>query len=153
MSVYQFETDQFGITEGGIHLLRSRFNYETIEFTEVNKISIHKGKQVNNWLLLLVLGLGLFGTGLYAAVKIIYEYFFADNFRLFYTEQFILPVLPLILGAVSVYFSMMTGPVLTVTVKNKSKRFPLYELKKKSQLDALITFFMSHPLTKNTWHA
>lgn len=54
---YYFETDQLGISETGIHLLRNRFNYETIEYSSIQEIRIEKGKQIKNWLLVLLLGI------------------------------------------------------------------------------------------------
>src|SRR6476620_9493035 len=99
MTDYKFETDQFGLSDTKIHLLRSRFNYGNIELSTVDKIIIDKGRQVNNWFLLLLVGLLLFTFGMFTASKVIYEYFFANNFTRFYIEQFVLPVLPLLIGA------------------------------------------------------
>ncbi len=149
MNLYKFETDEFGLSGSGIHLLRSRFNYETIDLAVIDNIIIEKGRQVNNWIGLLVFGLVLFAFGSYMGIRIIYEYFFAYNFTRFYIEQFVLPVLPLCIGIFSIYISIKRGPVILITAKNKRKRFSIGQLKRKSQIDDLITFLKENELTKN----
>jgi len=149
MELYKFETDQFGLSDKGIHLLRSRFNYKTIDLSSVDNITVAKGRQVNNWLVLLIFGLALSFFGLFTAAKVIYEFFFANNYDHFYIEQFVIPVLPLSVGVFSVLFSLKIGPVLLVTFKNKTKRFPIGQLQKKSQVDELISFLRKNDLTKN----
>jgi hypothetical protein len=114
MSKYQYETDQFGISEEGIHLLRSRFNYETISYSTIEAIQFEKGKQIKNWVLMLIIGLALLGIGLFMAYKVICEFFFANNFHRFYMEQFALPVLPIFIGAYSLYYSLKNGTILKV---------------------------------------
>jgi pilus assembly protein TadC len=141
-----FETDQFGLSERGLHLLRGRYNYDTIGFDSIDSIKIVKGRQVNNWFVLLLIGLILFSFGLFATYKVIYEYFFADNFIHFYIEQFLLPILPLFLGAFSIYFSLTKGPVLKISVNNKTKQFPIGQLEKNGQIDDLHSFFCKNPL-------
>ena len=130
MTPYKWETDQFVLSDTGIHLLRSRFNYETIPLSSVEKLSIARGKQVNNWLILFVFGLVLTGFGLFTAIKVIYEYFFADNYQHFYIEQFVIPILPLFAGLYSVYHSLISGPVLFVSTSTKRIRLPIKDLEK-----------------------
>lgn len=154
MTDYKFETDQFGLSDSKIHLLRNRFNYENIELSAVTRIMIVKGRQVNNWFLLLVAGLLLSAFGIFTAGKVIYEYFFASNFINFYIEQFMIPVLPLLTGIFCLYFSFKTGPVLTVEVNNKTKRLRIGQLEKiPGEIDNLIRFIQANPLTKNKFHA
>lgn len=57
MKIYNFETEQFGISDVGIHLLRSRYNYETYEFKDIDQITVVRGKQVYNWIVLFTLGI------------------------------------------------------------------------------------------------
>jgi hypothetical protein len=148
MATYKFETDQFGLSDNSIHLLRSGFNYDTIELSLVESISIDKGRQVNNWLILLIFGLGLSAFGLFTATKVIYEYFFADNFHYFYVEQFVIPVFPLFAGVLSIYYSLKNGPVLFVSTKSRSLRLPIGQLKDNSQIGELIDFLANNNFTK-----
>jgi hypothetical protein len=141
MNLYQFETDQLGISETGFHLLRNRFNYETIDFNAISQISLEKGRQIKNWLPTLFVGALLFAFGLFTAIKVVYEFFFADNFHHFYIEQFALPVIPLFLGAYSIYVSLKTGYVLKITSHDDNVRvIPIEELNKKSEIAALELF-------------
>jgi hypothetical protein len=149
ISSYKFETDQIGVSDHAVHLLRSGFNFDTLEFTTIDKITIEKGRQVNNWLLLLVVGLGLLGFGVFTAIKVVYEYFFANNFQRFYIEQFVIPVLPLAFGLSSIFYSLKTGAVLKISIKQKTKQFPIDELRKKSQMEAFVHFFQQNNLTAN----
>lgn len=149
MADYKFETDQFGITENKIYLLRSRFNYETIDFGVVDKIVIANGRQVNNWVVIFLMGLLLVGFGLFTAIKVIYEFFFANNFTHFYMEQFLIPVLPLFVGVFSLYFSLKIAPVVTIVFNNRAKRLPIEQLKKLNKLSEFIEFLEKNDLTRN----
>lgn len=147
MSKYQFETDQLGVSETGFHLLRNRFNYETILFSEADEIRIEKGKQIKNWALVLIIGISLLGLGLFMGIKVVYEFFFADNFHDFYIEQFALPVLPITLGIYSIYSSLKSGFVLIIVREGKNKNLPLEDLNKNSKMDEL-KIFLSQFITR-----
>jgi hypothetical protein len=151
MEPYKFETDQFGLSDTNIHLLRSRFNYKTIPLSSVQKLSIVRGKQVNNWLVLLFFGLALTAFGLFTAFKVIYEYFFANNYHQFYIQQFVIPILPLFAGLYCIYNSLISGPVLFVTTGSKMIRLPIKNLEKKVQVDDLIVFLKSNVITRNVF--
>lgn len=147
MSKYQFETDQLGVSETGFHLLRNRFNYETILFSEADEIRIEKGKQIKNWALVLIIGISLLGLGLFMGIKVVYEFFFADNFHHFYIEQFALPVLPITIGIYSIYSSLKSGFVLIIVREGKNKILPLEDLNKNSKTDEL-KIFLSQFITR-----
>jgi hypothetical protein len=104
MSSYKFVTDQFGISETGIHLLRSGFNYETIAFVTIDSLSINKGRQISNWPVALLFGIVLEAVGLYVLYHALYEYFIGTSIRVFYIEQFVFPVIPLIIGTYTILF-------------------------------------------------
>lgn len=149
MELYKFETDKFGISEKGIHLLRNKFNYKTIYKSEIDSIFIEKGKQVNNWLLLLVVGLILCSFGLYWSIKLIYEFFFANNVSRFYYEQFILPIFPVFMGVYSVYTSLQRGLIMIVVTNKKVMRFPIGKLNGKLQIERLIALLYESELAKD----
>jgi hypothetical protein len=71
MGQYYFRTKEFGVTDKGIHLLRGGFNYETIAFAQIHKLEIRRGKELNNWFAILVIGLILFTPGIYFAISVI----------------------------------------------------------------------------------
>ena len=66
MSSYNFETNEFAISDTGIHLLRDRYNYRTIRFSQIKQIVIEKGQETPNWI-----GAFIFGTAIiYAAIDL-----------------------------------------------------------------------------------
>ncbi len=143
-SNYNFYNDQFGLDEAGIHLLRSGYNYKSIRIDHIKSISIDRGRQVKNWLLLLVFGLFLTALGLYTFLKIIYEYFFADNFNHFYIQQFVFPVLPLLIGCFSIYQSLKMGWVITLNLEDTTMVLPLGGQKDFQNISRLIQFIQTN---------
>jgi hypothetical protein len=152
MTTYHFETKQLGLSDTGIHLLREGYNYETIDFSTIHKIEITTGRQVKNWFLLLLIAVSLVLFGIYSAFVIIYEFFFANNYRFFNVEEFLLPVIPLLLGTYSLYHSFKIGYVLKVSIDNKIKQFPIDELKENDQIARLSTFLNENNLTKHLFN-
>ncbi len=149
MSLYKFTTDQFGISESGIHLLRSGYNYKTIVFSEMESISIGKGKQISNWIIALAFGMLLVFAGLYVWVHVFHAYFFRDDVHVFYIEQLAFPVIPLIIGSYAIFVSLKTGMTISVTANSKTISFSAEKLRKQGQMDELFAFFHDHELTKS----
>lgn len=133
MTEYYFETKEFGVSDKGIHLLRSRFNYETIGFDEISTLSIAQGREVNNWIVLFVIGLGLFLFSIYYTLGM-YNIIMGNEVITIYIEEIIIPVLPFLIGAYFFYASTRNGLMLIVdTIQGKRKRLPLKELVKEGQ--------------------
>ena len=149
MTSYKFVTDQFGISDNGIHMLRSGFNYETIEFTKVQEISVTKGRQISNWVVALVFGLMLTCAGLFVLYHVLYEYFIGTKVHVFYVQQFAFPIIPLIIGTYTIFVSLRNGLILKISVDSKTKKLPIEKLSKKSQIDELIVFLNQNNLTKS----
>lgn len=140
MKEYKFETDQFGLTGEGIHLLRSRYNYETITFRQINKIRFERSRIVNNWMILFIAGLAGIAFSFYYAF-ILYEVFNDDRVHNIYIEEIMIPFLPFIFGIFMVYSSLRTGTMMIVSYGNKKKRLPLEKLKKEGKLDDFLKEF------------
>jgi hypothetical protein len=153
MSVYKFATNRFGISEDGIHLLRSGYNYKTVLFSELQSVTIGRGRQVSNWLVALLFGAGLVFFGSYVLAHAIYAYFMRDDIYIMYVEQFVIPVIPLIIGFYTVFISLRNGATLKVMVNSKAMSLPAEELQKQGQLQELIFFLTENPLTKPKFHA
>jgi hypothetical protein len=134
MNEYAYETTEFGLSDEGIHLLRSRFNYETIPFSDVQSITIERGKELNNWILILLFGVALITVSLFyilRALHVIGNY----EVNVIYIEQIVIPVIPLLLGCYCLYSSTRNGTILRLkTVKNKKDKFPLKEIEKTNSL-------------------
>ncbi|MFZ6008724.1 MAG: hypothetical protein ACOYXT_00130 [Bacteroidota bacterium] len=136
MTSYYFETREFGISDGGIHLLRSRFNYETIEFKEIDNLTIERGKELNNWVLIFTIGLALVSFSLYYSLRL-FNIIDNNEANVIYIEQILIPLIPVMLGGYCLYSSTRNGTVLRIrTIKNKTDKFPLKELEKSNSLQA-----------------
>jgi len=143
MSNYLFETPNIGLTDQGIHLLRNRFNYETIEYNSIEKIELLKGKQSKHWILSIIIGIALLAFGIQSCYHIINEYFFQNNYRIFYIEQFALPVLPTIIGVILIISSFKSGLVIKIYHSNKVLRFAIQEIVKQGQLEPFKSFLFT----------
>jgi hypothetical protein len=147
MTNYHFRTQEFGISDTGIHFLRSGFNYETISFSEINEIKIERGKELHNWVIILMLGIMILTFGIYisiSTIKMILELKFGIvgvKIILFLTIPFV--------GAYFIYNSFRTGTLLKVNYKqNKRHKFPLKEIAKEKKLDELITLLKKNSIIK-----
>ncbi len=129
-SQYKFETEQFGITEISLNLLRNRFNYLSIDFKDINSITIEKGNDLKNWLLVLIIGLGLLSYVVYDLISM-YIFFTNNDGGVIYIERLLMPLFPLLLGIYSVIISFRKALIMKVHVKKKRFYFSLRDLTKK----------------------
>jgi hypothetical protein len=67
---YYFKTTEFGLSDKGIHLLRSGFNYKTIDFIDIDELKIERGKVLHNWFVILLIGTLIFVGGFYLTIPI-----------------------------------------------------------------------------------
>jgi uncharacterized membrane protein YqjE len=143
MPPYKFTTNEFGISETGIHLLRSNFNYKTIDLKDITLIEIKKGKLINNWMLIFLLGISLITFSLYCVFKLVIA-FNDDSVRHIFIEQIILPVLPLLLGGFCVNASVRKGMIITIRTNGKDTSYPLEDLIKKNEYEDFINYLKSN---------
>ncbi|OEK03188.1 hypothetical protein BFP97_17400 [Roseivirga sp. 4D4] len=136
---FLFQTKEFAISEHSFHFLRNRFNYKTINATEVRDLILEKGHQVANWLIILVIGTCLLALSGYYFLRL-FDYLGSDSSSgPIFIESFVIPVIPMLLGAYCLYISLKTGARLRVTYgDNKSKHFPLVNVQKEGQIDSLV---------------
>lgn len=137
MNEYAFETTEFGLSDQGIHLLRSRFNYETISFSDIESVTIEKGKELNNWAAILTFGIVLVGIAVFYILRALHV-IGNQEVNVIYVEQIIIPVIPFLLGCYCLYSSTRNGTVLRFrTISGKNDKFPLKEIEKKDDLACL----------------
>jgi hypothetical protein len=149
MGEYKIEAERFGLSDTAIHLLRNRYNYETIDFSSIETITITEGRQVKNWLLVLALGIFLLSFGAFYAYRVIYEFFIAGNSHRFFRAHVLLPFFPLVLGPYSIYSALKIVPVLKVVVNNKTRKLPIDGLLDSATVDDVKVFFEQNSLTSN----
>ena len=140
MKEYKFETDQFGLSSEGVHLLRSRYNYETITFSQITKIRFERSRIVNNWMILFLSGLSAVAFSVYY-VLILFEVFNDDRVHSIYIEEVMVPFFLLIFGVFMIYSSIRTGTMMIVSYGKKTRRLSLEKLKKENKLDDFIREF------------
>lgn len=150
MNEYLFETSEFGLSDKGIHLLRSRFNYETIDYADVSALTIEKGKELNNWLVILIIGLGLFSFAVYYTFRL-FSVLTNHEVAVISTEEILVPLIPFMMGGYCIYSSTRNSTVLRIkTVKDKRNKLSLKELAKDNKLQDLQQFLKDRVSTKLT---
>lgn len=133
MQQYTYETDQFGISEKSIHLLRNRFNYHTIDFGNVQSLMIRKGMEHKNWVLILTIGIGLLTFVLIDTLEIYNRWYTA---RVIYIERLLIPLFPLLLGLYSVAISIRKSMIMVVQDEKKRYYLSLRQLTREKQYEA-----------------
>lgn len=139
MKSYNFQTSEFGISETGIHLLRSGFNYRTIDFAQIRRIQIEKGKELHNWWMVFIIGAALIGLGVYLSIGTI-KMFVEGNVAPRHARMIFLLLIP-VAGGYFVYNSLETGLILKIDCSNGEKdMFPLKEIVKEKKLTEFKTY-------------
>jgi len=145
---YKFETREFGISEEGVHFLRNRYNYKTVEFNKIEKLIIERGKELNNWLLILIIGLILTSFALFYSIKL-FQLFNSNEVSRIYIEEILIPVLPLMLGVYCLYASTKNCTILRlITIDKKGKKFPMKEIERKGELKVFTEFLKDNLKSK-----
>src|SRR5690349_15080427 len=112
-TVYIYEAEKFAVSENGLHLLRNRFNYETISWNTIETVEVRDGKDLRNWLWVLFVGVALAG---YATYDIFYIFFIFNDptVRRIYVERLVIPVIPLSLGLYSIFIALRNTRVIVI---------------------------------------
>lgn len=134
MTEYHFETREFGLSDKGIHLLRSRFNYDTYNYSDIDTISIEKGKELNNWVIILALGLCLTSFSIWYSLRL-FDILDNNEVNVIYIEEIIIPLIPFMLGLYCLYSSTRNGIILRVKTSKKANKFSLKEIEKLNKLE------------------
>ncbi len=137
MKKYLFKTAELGITENGIHLLRSGFNYRTIEWADVRSVRIEKGMLSYNWLAVLCIGLLVISVGIYVGSMIFHVGTESRQAARLMSGALMI----LIAGFYFTYSSLERGFLFKITHGNKKEeRFPLRELIARQQISEFKNF-------------
>ena len=139
MSNYIFETPDFGLSHTGLHLLRSGYNYKTINYYDIQEASLKRAVAVKNWLLVLAIGFALISVAVYQAVHV-YNLFMNPEVYTVYIESIVLPVLPLLLGNYCIYIALKKTAVLQVSHSEGRIKLALKDIIQNEQADQLAAF-------------
>src|ERR1700733_8471085 len=97
MSPYQFQLQDFALSDNGVHLLRNRFNFKTIKYEEIKSATIKKTTEIRNASLILAFGIALLCFAFYQCRWIV-ELFTNPQVYKIYIETIIIPIFPAFLG-------------------------------------------------------
>ncbi len=137
MDSYKFTTDEFAVSETGIHLLRNRYNFETILFKDITFLVIKKGMLLSNWIFVLLIGAGLIFFSMYYAIAMV-NVFNDRNVHQIHIEEIAVPALPLLLGGYCIYLAVQSGIIMTIQMNGKKRTFALTKIVKGNKLLAFV---------------
>lgn len=138
-TVYTYEAEKFAVSENGLHLLRNRFNYETILWNTIETVEVRNGKDLRNWLWVLFVGVALAGYAIYDIFYILFI-FNDPKTHVIYAERLVLPVIPLSLGLYSIFIALRNTRVMVIKGTTKTYSLSLRYLIKSSQYSEFISF-------------
>jgi len=121
MNTYDFEATDFALSIQGVHLLRSGFNYKTIEYLDIDKATIKRTREIKNVFLSMIFGFFLLAFAILQTLNVI-NTFNDPNVHKIYIESIILPLFPGLIGIYLIYVSNKKGLVLILeTGSNRQK--------------------------------
>ena len=137
-SPYLFQSRYFAISELGIHLLRSGYNYNTVTYPEISGLEVRKGHELKNWIIVMIFGILLTGYALFDIFQI-YQLFNNSIIYRMHVVRMIIPILPISLGVYSIWISSRKSWILLV----KSKHVQHLSLKEYVEKNTLNEFIES----------
>jgi len=146
---YRYKAEKFAVSDDGLHLLRNEFNYETISWNEIGSIEVHNGKDLKNWLWVLLIGIALTVYAMWDIFQILF--IFKDpNVHRIYVERLVIPVIPLSLGVYSIFIALRNTRVMIVKSAKKSYYLSLRYIINRRQFMEFVAFMeKSHPAFRN----
>ena len=111
---YAFETDEFALSDAHLHWLRSRYNYKTVAYRDIDSFLLTRGREVNNWWLLFGFGIALLALAVLVAFSIYYDLTDNPYITRINIDKIVALVIPLFLEGFSLYMSLRNGEMLYV---------------------------------------
>ena len=102
---------------------------------------IKKGKELRNWVWVLIVGLGLLIFVMFDLIRI-YEYY-QESFVI-YIERLLIPFFPLLLGLYSVMISFRSSQIMIVKNGNKKHHLSLRKFIKSNNYKDFIVFIREY---------
>ncbi|SDC00097.1 hypothetical protein [Williamwhitmania taraxaci] len=136
---YPYECDQFGVSGSGIHLLRSGYSYKTLDFTKVDFMVIKKGKELKQWMLVLLIALLLLA---FVGLDMFWLWGELTNGLpgLIFVERLLIPFLPLVLGVYMLIIALRTTTIMQVSAEGKVFHLSLYPFVKRGSFGHFCRF-------------
>ena len=139
MNTYDFEATDFALSTQGVHLLRSGFNYKTVQYTEIDKATIKRAREIKNVFLSMIFGTCLL---VFAILQIMFVIglFKNPNVHKIYIESIILPLLPGLFGIYLLYIANKKGLILIIETGSKIRKLRLSDFVKDNNTSKLINY-------------
>lgn len=141
MADYAFYTDEFGMDDTGIHLLRNRFRYQSFRYEELQQVRVGEGPDIQNWAVVLAFGVVFLGVGLWGCYAL--YWFFTQGEGSIDYRLVVVPFFPLVLGALAVVSALRRTAVLEIRDHHRKRRVSLREVERNGRLPRLLTYLAS----------
>jgi hypothetical protein len=132
MNPYQFQLEDFALSDGGIHLLRSGFNYKTVSYDEIKRATIGRSNDIKNTPVILAIGVLLILFAFYQGRWVI-GLFTDPTVHHIYIESIVLPVIPALFGVYCIYMAVKKKPILKLEAAKNTYKLRLRSVIKKGQ--------------------
>jgi hypothetical protein len=134
MTLYQFQFEDFALSEDGIHLLRNRFNFKTIKYADVKLASVKNTTEIKNAPIVMILGIAMVCFAFYQTRWVIGLFNDPKVYHI-YIESIVLPIIPAVLGVYCIYIAARKGPVLLLDEGAKKHKLRLRAVIKNNLVD------------------
>jgi len=143
MMSYGFETPEFGLDENGLHRLRSRFVFETIPYPQMQQAEVKRGKSVQNWVLLLIVGVCCLAIAVFVAYRIL-DFLFDDTPTNLHIEvhEVAIPIFPAFIGVSAIWQALKETDILEIKTAGRRLVLPLDKLQPAVQLTELQQYLL-----------
>lgn len=139
MTNYDIESKDFSLSPLGLHLLRNKFNYKTINLADVDKAYFTRAPETKNVALALLIGVVFVVFAIYSAICV-YDDFHDPLAYHIYIESIMLPVFPLLAGSYCIYIAVKKIPLLIIELKNKKYKLSVVDVINTGQLYELESY-------------
>ena len=140
MKDYLFKDKYFGITEEGLHLLRNNYNYKTIPMNELESFRVGRGRAIKNWLLILILGIGMLAASAWLWLGIIDFFTNPDYEGKMHIGVIVGAAVLVFLGGYCVFLGLKKEEVISFSFGKGGDSFATKELKERRQLEPLVDY-------------
>ena len=139
MTNYDFESKDFALSPQGVHLMRNRFNYKTINFHDVYQATFTRGVETKKPVFTLIAGVLLIAFAVYQSISV-YEDFHDPNVSQIYIESIAATVLPTLVGFYCIYIAIKKVPLLIIELNDEKHKLSLQDIINSGRLHVLETY-------------
>jgi len=144
MNNYDIQSKDFALSAQGIHLLRNRFNYKTINYDDIRKATFARAAETKNVALTLIVGILFITFSVYNTIGV-YQNFYDPTVHRIYIESIALPVLPVLLGIYCIYIAVKKVPSLIIELENQKHTLSVQDIYK-AELVGVLEVYLKEKL-------